>query len=95
MSQPIGCRDAVRRLWDYLDGALDDADHQAVEAHLDFCLRCCGELAFARELQQVLQTKTAPDLPPTVEARLMRVLDGADAGDDGSERENETRRGEF
>lgn len=91
MSQAIGCQEAVRRLWDYLDDALDDADHAEVEQHLDFCLRCCGELAFARELQATLQTKTAPTLPPSVEARLMRVLD---LGDTGSDDEAETYPGE-
>lgn len=92
MSQPIGCREAVRRLWDYLDGALEDADQSAVDDHLDFCLRCCGELAFARELQGVLQAKTAPDLAPAVEERLMGVLDRADA-EIGADEETETRRG--
>lgn len=78
MSEPIGCTEAVRRLWDYLDGALGDGDHRAVDEHLAFCLRCCGELAFAQELQRLLQTKTAPELSPDVEERLMGVLDGVD-----------------
>lgn len=82
MSQPIGCREAVRRLWDYLDGALGDTDHRAVEEHLAFCLRCCGELAFARELQGLLHEKTAPEVPPAVEERLLNVLDGLDLGSD-------------
>lgn len=93
MTEPIGCREAVRRLWEYLDGGLPDPDHHAVEQHLAFCLRCCGELAFARELQEALQAKTAPDLPPALEDRLMGVLERADTGEGGADDATETPRG--
>lgn len=67
----IECSAAVRRLWEYLDQTLDPADLDEVERHLSFCRRCCGELEFARELQQFLRRPApARPLPGDVQGRL-------------------------
>jgi anti-sigma factor (TIGR02949 family) len=79
----IGCGEAVRQLWEFLDQALDDDDHHAVEKHLAFCVQCCGELEFARELRQLLRTKGAGDLPGDVQGRLDRFIDDLDIGGPG------------
>ena len=50
----ITCAEAVRQLWDYLDGVVDDSRRELVEEHLAFCRRCCGELEFAGELRAFL-----------------------------------------
>lgn len=70
----IGCRDAVERLWAYLDDELDEAGRRAVDEHLAYCLRCCGEVAFARELRETLATRSTPDLPDDVRARLEGLI---------------------
>jgi anti-sigma factor (TIGR02949 family) len=75
---PIGCREAVRNLWEYLDRGLDEADRLAVDDHLAFCRRCCGELEFAKELRRLLVTRTEVELPGDVQARLEHVIDGLD-----------------
>jgi anti-sigma factor (TIGR02949 family) len=51
----ITCEEAVRQLWEYLDGALGEAEHEAIEQHLSFCRRCCGEAEFAEELRKFLR----------------------------------------
>lgn len=79
----MGCADAVRRLWVYLDGDLADVDRAQLEAHLVWCRRCCGEVEFARHLQQMLATATSPDLPPPVEQRLESFLDRLEMTDHG------------
>jgi mycothiol system anti-sigma-R factor len=81
----ISCGAAVERLWAFLDHELDEHDHRAVEAHLAFCKRCCGELEFAKHLRGLLTTKGAGELPAGVRARLDRFIEElADAagGDD-------------
>ena len=78
MTAPIGCGRAVRQLWEFLDGGLDAADHHAVEAHLAWCLRCCGEVEFARELRGLLRTRTAVTLPSGTRGRLERFIDDLD-----------------
>ena len=71
----ISCAEAVRQLWDYLDGALPDEDRQAIEEHLSFCRRCCGEVEFAEELRGFLARETAEEIPDDVRKRLLTTLD--------------------
>jgi len=71
----ITCAEAVRQLWDYLDGALPDEDRQAIEDHLGFCRRCCGEVEFAEELRAFLARDAAEEMPDDVRARLRATLD--------------------
>ena len=78
MSSQVGCREAVRNLWEYLDRGLDADSHRAVDEHLAFCRRCCGELEFAKELRSVLRASTADGLPADVQARLENVIDRLD-----------------
>ena len=75
MTAPIGCKEAVQRLWGYLDGDLAPGDEQALEEHLAFCLRCCGELEFARQLREMLRTRTSAEMPPDTRDRLEAVID--------------------
>ena len=67
---PIGCREAVAHLWDMLDGQIAAVDRQAVDRHLAWCLRCCGELTFARELRRMLQERSVVRMPDAVRHRL-------------------------
>ena len=71
----ISCADAVRRLWEYLDGVVDDADREAIEEHLAFCRRCCGEVEFAEELRSFLARHETEELPADVRARLVTTLE--------------------
>jgi mycothiol system anti-sigma-R factor len=71
----ITCAEAVRQLWDYLDGVVDEADRRSIDEHLSFCRRCCGEVEFARELRAFLATHGQEELPADVRARLVRTLD--------------------
>jgi anti-sigma factor (TIGR02949 family) len=71
----ITCREAVRRLWDYLEDEASRDDRAAVEQHLAFCRRCCGEVEFAEELRGVLAAAAPVELPPDVRTRLNGVLD--------------------
>jgi mycothiol system anti-sigma-R factor len=72
---PIGCQDAIRRLWDLLDGDLATNERHEVEDHLAFCLRCCGELEFAKELRHLLRTKGHGEVPGEVRGRLEAFID--------------------
>lgn len=71
----ISCTDAVRRLWGYLEDEVSAQDRAAVEEHLAFCRRCCGEVEFATELRTLLTKAADIDMPSSVEARLAGMLD--------------------
>jgi anti-sigma factor (TIGR02949 family) len=75
MDRLISCGAAVEQLWEFLDGELDDHDHHAVEAHLAFCVRCCGELEFAKHLRRLLAMGNQAELPDVVRSRLDRFID--------------------
>jgi anti-sigma factor (TIGR02949 family) len=84
MDGVITCGAAVERLWAYLDHEMNDLDHRAVEAHLAFCRRCCGELEFAKHVRRRLATTDTGGLPPEVRDRLDRFIDEL-AGTTGEE----------
>ncbi|MGH3076602.1 MAG: zf-HC2 domain-containing protein [Gaiellaceae bacterium] len=71
----ITCAEAVRQLWEYLDGALPPDSRAAIEEHLSFCRRCCGEAEFAAELRGFLARQTVEEIPGDVRTRLLATLD--------------------
>jgi mycothiol system anti-sigma-R factor len=71
----ITCAEAVRELWNYLDGLVDEHERAAVEEHLSICRRCCGELEFAEELRGFLREHGDEELPPDVRTRLVATLE--------------------
>ena len=36
----ISCSEAVKQLWDYLDGAVEGPQREALEEHLGVCRKC-------------------------------------------------------
>jgi anti-sigma factor RsiW len=71
----INCSQAVKQLWDYLEGAVEGPERIALEEHLGTCRRCCGEMEFADELQGFLAANGSEDLPDEVRRRLQSHLD--------------------
>jgi len=74
----INCHDAVRQLWEYLDGTVDEADRALVEEHLSRCRRCCGEMEFAHELRRLLARPAPTEIPADVLRRLNQTLEELD-----------------
>ena len=70
----ISCAEAVRQLWEYLDGVAGQAQSAAIQEHLSLCRRCCGEAEFAAELRSFLVGHADDDIPPQVHARLLAAL---------------------
>lgn len=71
----IRCEDAVRQLWEYLDGTVDDNDRAQIEEHLSRCMRCCGERDFAEELRRFLASQADQTIPGDVAERLNRTVE--------------------
>ena len=71
----ITCAEAVNQLWEYLDGALPGENRAAIEEHLGFCRRCCGEAEFAEELRGFLARGATEEIPDEVRTRLLATLD--------------------
>lgn len=67
----ISCKDAVSRLYAYLDRNLGRIPEAEVEEHLKLCRHCCGELEFAKQVRAALRRPgTATVLSPEVRTRI-------------------------
>ncbi|TAL08011.1 MAG: zf-HC2 domain-containing protein [Chloroflexota bacterium] len=75
----IDCREAVRRMWAYLDHELATQPVTEFEAHLETCQRCCGELEFSRQLRaMVADDERSPAMPSHVRSRIETILAAGD-----------------
>ena len=72
----IDCPEAVRRMWAYIDHALDRGPTKELETHLDACQRCCGELEFSRHLKGLVAATGSDTLPDSLRERLDLLLAG-------------------
>ena len=73
----IPCEEAVRRLWEYVDGSIGSDEHDRLDQHLAFCQRCCGELEFIKHLRELLSAQAVDPRSPVIE-RLERFVEGLD-----------------
>lgn len=71
----ISCSDAIRQLWEYVDGTVGEADRRLLDEHLARCRRCCAELEFAEELRDFLAGTADEEIPDDVLSRLNATLD--------------------
>jgi anti-sigma factor RsiW len=62
------------QLSDYIDGELEAALCDELEAHLANCPNCRVMVDTVRKTITLYRTPTPPELPSDVEARLYRVL---------------------
>jgi anti-sigma factor (TIGR02949 family) len=77
----ISCKEALRFLYEFLDGELEDAPSEQVRAHFDVCQRCYPHLKLEAAFRAVLQRACGgPCAPPELESRLLAALDEAEKG---------------
>lgn len=72
----IDCREAVRRMWAYIDHALEPGPTEEIESHLEACQRCCGELEFSRHLKKVVAASGSASLPDPLRKKIDLLLAG-------------------
>jgi mycothiol system anti-sigma-R factor len=72
----IDCREAVRRMWAYLDNALERGPVEEFETHLEACQRCCGELEFSRHLKETAAAAGSETMPDPLRRRIELLLEG-------------------
>jgi anti-sigma factor (TIGR02949 family) len=71
----ITCKEAVDRLWEYLDRNLRGLEQDEFDEHLGVCRHCCGELEFAEKIREMLRRPVrAEKLPSEVRIRLETLL---------------------
>jgi anti-sigma factor (TIGR02949 family) len=85
MSHPVAydCREAFRRLDDFVDRELTGEEMRLVREHLQACAVCAREFAFERSvIDQVRDKLRRLDVPPDLMQRIARQLAAARENDD-------------
>ena len=76
------CEEVLRRLNDYLDRELSEAEMTMVKAHLDTCAQCASEHAFEDSVLRELKDKLRRiDLPQSLVDKVAAILTGAQRRD--------------
>lgn len=75
----IKCKEAVERLWAYLDRNLERRREEELEQHLGVCRHCCGELEFAKQMREKLAEGGEATVPADTRERLESLLRGLGA----------------
>lgn len=74
----LSCEETFRRLDDYLDRRLDEAERTEVESHLATCEVCAREYRFeARVIAEVKGKLGRVDVPAGLAERVAKRLAGA------------------
>jgi mycothiol system anti-sigma-R factor len=89
----ISCREAVEKLWPYIDGEVTAEEASAIRAHLHAC-GCCHphfdfQKAFCNLVGQLARSHAPPDLRKQILACLLaeeqRLAEGGAAGRERSD----------
>ena len=70
----IPCKDAMKRLWAFLDGELDAASEVKVREHLEMCRRCYPRYDFQRAYFRLMHRLADEPEPPELRSRIFQVL---------------------
>ena len=70
----VNCDEAVRKLYEFLDGELTDVRRQEIAEHLDRCGPCVDVFGFESELRHVIARKCQDRVPDELVARVAHAI---------------------
>ena len=71
----VSCEDALERLFEYLDGELDDVSNEEVGEHFRICRECYPKLQFEKSFLDALHAvRSGHEAPADVKARVIDAL---------------------
>jgi mycothiol system anti-sigma-R factor len=68
------CNDALRELYEYLDGELTDERKTHILGHLEGCNPCLEAFDFEAELRILIAKKCQSEVPDALRDRVMAAL---------------------
>lgn len=74
-ARTINCEEALRRLFDYVDAELAEAEGREMDDHLARCRSCFSRVEFERRLKSHLAELAREDVPPELEHRIRSIID--------------------
>lgn len=71
----ISCTQAVKKMFELLEGKIKLSEKNKLNTHLDTCLECCNRLEFERLLRQKLQkVNKEKKVPALLENKIRSLL---------------------
>ena len=71
------CNDALRELYEFLDGELTDEKRDQIKHHIEDCGSCLEVFDFEVELRMVVQKKCEEPCPDALRAKIEAALQAA------------------
>ncbi|MEX2583292.1 MAG: zf-HC2 domain-containing protein [Gemmatimonadota bacterium] len=78
----VPCDHVIAKLWEYLDGSLDQLRSDEVNRHLDMCARCFPEYDFRRAYLRFMRRCKTEQVPPELRRQIFTMV-LAENGDGG------------
>jgi mycothiol system anti-sigma-R factor len=72
--EPLDCREALHRIYHFLDGELTSGRRHEIESHLDRCSPCLDLFGFEKELRRVVADKCRDAVPQGLRERIAEAL---------------------
>jgi anti-sigma factor (TIGR02949 family) len=81
---PAVCENALSRLYEFLDGELDELTREEVEAHFEVCKRCYPQLACERSFRRALERAMKQERAPAdLRHRILGLLEAEQSEGEG------------
>ena len=71
----VDCREALHRIYHFLDGELTVERRSEIEAHLNGCSPCLDMFGFESELRKVVACKCKETVPDSLRVRIAQAID--------------------
>ena len=68
------CREALHRIYHFLDGELTPERRAEIETHLNLCSPCLQMFGFEAELRRVVANKCRDSVPSSLRARIAESI---------------------
>lgn len=69
------CKEAVDKLYEYLDREADDMTASQVEKHLDLCRLCCDHFEFEKKMKELVQKSCFQEKAPAfLKGKIQQAL---------------------
>ncbi len=73
----IDCKEALKKLYEYLDGELSPTDARDIEHHLEICAACYPEVRLTTEYREALRraAQGQPCCPEGLRHRIAHIIE--------------------
>ncbi|MEX2584074.1 MAG: zf-HC2 domain-containing protein [Gemmatimonadota bacterium] len=70
----VPCDHVIARLWEHLDGSLDQLRSDEVQRHLDMCARCFPEYDFRRAYLRFMRRCKTEEVPSELRRQIFSMV---------------------